>query len=129
MYKSDGQYCRAEKIRHPTWPDIETSILRLDQFQLPFIWLFNSADAAEDALPDFNVIGGNGLYAFDCRAEGREYRYHNPLGGDTEVTLWRRDQGWDCAEKYVCTRLDTVLQAVQYFCTHSTPDPTLSWEE
>ena len=83
MYKSDGQYSRTEKISYPTWLDIETPIRRLDQFQLPFIWLFNSADVAESALPDFNVIGGKGLYAFDCRTEGREYRYHNPLGGES----------------------------------------------
>ncbi len=80
-------------------------------------------------VPDFNVIGGKGLYAFDCRTEDREYRYHNLLGGDTEITLWRSDQGGDCTEKYLCAALDIALQAAQYFCAQGTPDPTLSWEK
>ena len=129
LYESNGHQRRMEKIRYPRWLDIEASIRRLDQYQLPFIWLLNSVDATEDASPDFNVIGGKGLYAFDCRAEGREYRHCNPLGGDQEITIWRSDQGWDCAEKYVCTTLDIVLQAAEYFCAHGTPDPTLPWEE
>ena len=116
-------------IQHPTWADIEEAIRRLDTDCYPYVWLFRAEHAEEDDLADFDVIGGEGVYAFECRLNGIEYSYFDPTHSDEEVPVWRSDQGWQCPEKYVCYDVDTVLKAARYYCEHGVPDPDLIWQE
>ena len=123
------RYLPHATIQHPTWEDIEAAIRRLDKDCYPYVNLFRAEHAEEDDPIDFNVIGGDGEYAFDCRVADTEYRYFDPTQSDKEVAIWLSDQGWQCAETYVCYDVTVVLQATRYYCEHGTPDPSLTWQE
>lgn len=114
-------------MRSASWDDIEVAIRCLDRFNYPFVWLFQSADVEEDALPDFDVMGGKGEYYLDSYADGCFYRYYDPSRGDDVIEIWQSDQGYTPEEKHCCS-LDTVLRATRYFCEHGTLDPDLRWE-
>lgn len=127
VYGQDGRVWWTEGGTAPAWVDIEAAIRRLDRDRFPFIWLFQRVPVEEDALPDFNVIGGEGCYAFDCRVDGVEYRYHEPRHTDGGTVLWRSDQGYVAPAEQVCCDIAMVLQAARYFCAHGAPDPGLPW--
>ena len=128
IYRESGWDWRVEDIRNPTWDDIEGAIRRLDRYRYPFVWLFRAVDAAEDAVPDFTVIGGEGVFAFDCMTDGTTYRYYDPTHGDEDIDIWRSDQGAVFEEKYCCYPIDIVLRATRYFCEHGAQDPGLIWQ-
>jgi hypothetical protein len=128
IYDDKGWPWRTERIRNPTWDDIELAIRRLDRFCYPFVWLFQDVDATEDAPPEFNVLGGEGEYTMDYGPEGTELRYFDPTPGDDEIEVWRSDQGYACQAKYCCPSLDTVLRVTRYFCEHGTFDPSVIWQ-
>jgi hypothetical protein len=128
IYDPSGWDWHTELHVTPTWDDIEVAIRRLDQFQHPFVWLYRSGIIQEDTPYDFNVIGGNSLYAFDGMAKGKSFRYIQPNAGHELVDVWTSDQGFVTEAHYVCRELAIVLQATKYFCEHGEPDPALSWE-
>ena len=128
IYREDGWTWWTEDIPDPTWDDIEASIRRLDRYCHPFVMLFREPYAEEDELPDFNVIGGEGMYALDCMDNHTQYHYYDPTHGDEEIELWLSDQGYATKEKDVCYDINTVLKATRYFCEHALPDPDLTWQ-
>jgi hypothetical protein len=128
IYSPDGSTWRTEEKVHPHWRDIEAAIRRLDQYCYPFIWLYRADHLEENDPYDFDVIGGNDLYALDGIAKGKSFTYVRPDGGAELIRVWRSDQGFETAARYVCQDIDTVLQATKYFCDYGTPDPRLTWE-
>jgi hypothetical protein len=128
MYDEMGLAWRTEDVQNPTWEAIEAAIQRLDRFRYPFFWLFRELDVAADDVPDFTVIGGEGVFAIDCRANDTDYRYFDPTRGDGEIVVWRSDQGAAFEEKYCCFSTATVLQATRFYCEHGAPDLSFTWE-
>ena len=128
VYDRFGMHWHNELRMEPTWDDIKAAIHRLDQFQYPFVWLYRTRMVEEDTPYDFNIIGGNGIYAFDGRLEDKSFLYIQPDAGDDLVHIWTSDQGFEAEERYVCRDLAVVLQATNYFCFYGKPDPTLTWE-
>lgn len=128
IYSESGRYWWSEDFHDPTWDVIETAIRRLDRFQYPFVWLFREVDAAEGEAPDFTIIGGEGVFAIDCLADGTAYRYFDPTHGDDEIDVWLSDQGAAFAETFCCFSMSTALQATHFFCDHGLPDPHLIWQ-
>jgi len=55
----------AERIRKPSWNAMNLATRRLDRFCYPFIWLTQDPDIEEDAILEFNVMGGEGEYTMD----------------------------------------------------------------
>jgi hypothetical protein len=74
IYQDDGWTRRTERFRNPHWDDIDMAIRHLDRFHYPFVWLFRNADVEEDALPEFNVMGGKGEYTMDSRMRQADRR-------------------------------------------------------
>jgi hypothetical protein len=128
IYDQSGWHWRNELYAHPTWAAIERAIRHLDQYRYPFVWLHRASVVEEDTPYDFNIIGGNGIYAFDGIVNNRSFRYIQPDAGSELVDVWTSDQGFETEAYYVCRDLDVVLHATQYFCDHGEPDPTLTWE-
>src|SRR5215469_11223368 len=120
---------RIEDIPDPIWDAIETAIRRLDRFRYPFVWLYRDKDSVADAVPDFAVTGGEGVFAFECIAGGMAYRYVDPDHSDNEIAVWKSDEGAVFAERFCCYSLETVLQATRYFCEHGAPDLRLIWQQ
>jgi hypothetical protein len=117
-----------EEIREPTWADIEAAIRRLDRFHYPFVWLYRSAVAEEDANPEFNVLGGDSEFAMDATTDTTYHRYYDQSRGDEMIKIWRSDQGAAFEKKYCCPSLDVALRATRYFCEHGALDPDLTWQ-
>jgi hypothetical protein len=128
IYNQHGSAWWTELTPDPQWADIEAAITRLDQYCYPFVWLHRSDTVEEDSAYDFDIIGGNGLYAMDGVVDAKGFTYIEPDGGDDIISVWRSDQGFETEAKYVCRDLTIVLRAVKYFCEHGTPEPTLNWE-
>ncbi len=128
-YREDGSQMEPEDIANLTWRQIEESIRRLDRFCYPFVMLYCAENAEEDDLPDFDVIGGESMYAFECRVDCTEYSYVDPSQGEEEMWVWVSDQGAAFPERNICYDIDIVLQATRYYCDHGTPDPKLNWQE
>jgi hypothetical protein len=128
IYEDDGWTWRTERIRNPSWDEVEAAIRRLDRFRYPFVWLFQNADVEDVALPEFNVMGGEGEFALEYGPNGTESCYFDPARGDHEIEIWRSDQGAVREAKYCCPSLDAVLRATRYFCEHGRLDPSLSWQ-
>jgi hypothetical protein len=128
IYDDDGWTWRTEEIREPTWADIEAAIRRLDRFHYPFVWLYRSAVAEEDANPEFNVLGGDGEFAMDTTIATSYHRYYDQSPGDELIEIWCSDQGASFEKKYCCPSLDSVLHATRYFCEHGALHPVLTWQ-
>lgn len=128
IYAEDGWTWRTERIRNPGWNDIEVAIRRLDRVHYPFVWLFQNADADEDALPEFNVMGGTGEFYMDSYTDGSCYRYYDPSRGDGAVEIWQSDQGFTPEKTHCCSSLDTVLRATRYYCDHGALAPDIPWQ-
>jgi hypothetical protein len=128
IYDAAGWKWRTERIRNPSWDDIELAIRCLDRFCYPFIWLWQDPDIDDDAIPEFNVMGGDGEYTMDYGPEGTELRYYDPTRGDEEIKVWQSDQGYVSQAKYCCSSLDIVLRVTRYFAEHGTLDPGVLWQ-
>jgi hypothetical protein len=120
---------RREDIPDPTWDAIETAIRRLERFRYPFVWLYRDKDSVADAVPDFAVTGGEGVFAFECIAGGMAYRYVDPDHGDNDIAVWKSDEGAVFAERFCCFSLEAALQATRYFCEYGAPDLRLIWQQ
>jgi hypothetical protein len=128
IYEDDGWTWRTEEISNPTWEGVEVAIRHLDRFHYPFAWLFRSAAAEPDLLPELNVMGGEGEFYIDSYTGDAYLRYFDPSRGDETIEIWRSDQGYAPEAKYCCSSLETVLRATRYFCEHGTLDPDLIWQ-
>ena len=128
IYDDTGSKWWTERIRKPSWDDIDLAIRRLDRFRYPFIWLFQDPDIEEDAIPEFNVMGGEGEYTMDYGPGGTELHYYDPTRGDEEIEVWRSDQGYMCQARYCCPSRDVVLRVTRYFAEHGTLDPSVTWQ-
>jgi len=110
IYDDDGWTWQTEEIREPTWADIEVAIRRLDRFHYPFVWLYRSDTAGWTAIPDFDVMGGEGESAMEATIDNSYHRYYDQSRGDEMIEIWRSDQGASFEKKYCCPSLDIALQ-------------------
>jgi len=125
---SPDRHWHNELYTQPTWAAIERAIHRLDQYHYPFVWLYRSSIIEEDTPYDFNIIGGNGIYAVGGIVHNKSFRYIQSGASSELVDVWTSDQGFEAEAYYVCRDLEVVLHATQYFCNYGEPDPTLTWE-
>jgi hypothetical protein len=139
LYEDDGWTWRTEEVRQPTWEAVEAATHRLDRFRFPFVWLYLSAERERGhvtndrvlipgSIPDFEVVGGDGEFAMNANLDGRAWRYVDPSRGTAMVPIWRSDQGADFEICYCCPSLETVLQAMRYFCERGALDPSVQWQ-
>ncbi len=110
-YYRDGRHWDTEKIPSPTWGEVESAILRMDNYCYPMVEL-NTTENEEDQ-NIFNICGGAGRWAL-FHMMGT-WQYEEPGGSEEEVRLWESDQGYYCREKNVLTDLARVLRIVRSF--------------
>src|SRR5262245_28227834 len=94
IYDQSGWQWHNQLYLQPTWTVIEIAICRLDQYRYPFICLYRGNVIEEDTPYDFDIIGGNGIYAFDGILNNRSFRYIHPDAGKDLVEVWTSDQGF-----------------------------------
>jgi hypothetical protein len=123
IYPADGSPWFVETKKDPFWRDVDGAIRRLDRVQFPFIYLFRDSDAADDATPDFTVMGGKGVYTFGSK----ELLYCDETNSDTEIRVWMSDQGASFPERYVCDDLEIVLHATRNFFETGFLDSSVTW--
>ena len=124
IYPPDGSPWFTETTKHPSWQDIETAIRRLDRDRFPFIYLFRDPDAADDAVPDFTVMGGQDAYTFGPE----DTLFYDDTHLDSRVDVWLSDQGASFPDWQVCHELDVVLRASQLFSETGQLDSSLTWK-
>jgi hypothetical protein len=134
-YLPDGRPQRREKVRHPSWGQIETAIRRLDRRAHPILILWPTEDEADHQFDEFcdrfEVSGGDGLYWMAGSQDGYlQRRFLNPEGGDRDVEIYGPliEQGFGARERHVCRDLEVVLQAARYYAERGGFDPSVSWE-
>src|SRR5262249_43448892 len=119
------------KVRDPRWADIEEAIRRLDRHRFPFLHLWPCADEnTHDYDHDvFEIMGAEGAFCLQARFAGNFHGgFVYPKGGEEEVAVWTRDQGFAQAERHICRDIEAVLRAAHYYARHGGFDPSLSWE-
>lgn len=110
-YYRDGRHWDDEKIRSPSWQDVEAAIRRMDNYFFPIVQL-NCTEHEEDE-GIFNAIGGDGRWAL-FHMTG-DWQYEDPAGGNGEVRLWESDQGYFCQQRNVLTDVAKVLRITKAF--------------
>ena len=127
-----GRYeASSQDLANPSWDQVETSIRRLDQFKLPFVWLLlGEADdwGAMEKEGYLNIIGGNGIYSVDGPTpfDGRR-RLSVPKHRRESVDVWLSDQGFSTEEVFVCYELETILRIAKHFSLRGRLDPSVEW--
>ena len=107
----DGQYgVKTERLVNPTWKQLEARIHELDRLFRPFLWFYTEPDAEDGDQPNFEIIGGNGVFAIQSRIDGNTWSYYDPSKGDKEVAVWESDQGASVPEKSTCSDVQAVLR-------------------
>ncbi len=129
VYADDGWGAGTERIENPQWSDIESAIRGLNRFTHPFVSVYRCTNPRDDAIPDFEVIGGDGAYAMQGLKNGSAALFFNPGGSNDPVEIWLSDQGTDLPAKNVCRDIEVVLEAARYFFEHGELDPRLQWRE
>jgi hypothetical protein len=124
VYPPDGSRWFIETTEHPSCENIEAALRRLDRDQFPFIYLFQDAEAADDAVPDFTVMGGQGAYTFGPE----DTLFYDETHSDTEIHVWTSDQGASFPDWQVCHDFDIVLRATRLFAETGQLDPTVTWK-
>jgi len=128
-YDDTGWNCQEKRLLEPTWNALESAVRRLNKFQFPFIWFFLSKDAADDALPDFSIMGGEGDYVmstFDSERIDRHIRF--PSHSDKRIDVWLSDQGCDFEEQFVCHDIDFVLDVLRRYADSGQFPSDILWE-
>ncbi len=129
VYPANGGTWKTKRTPNPTLEDIETAVRRLDRFHYPYLYLYHDANAAEDAPPEFTVMGGMGEYTMFSGFNGDELFYYDPGRNDEEIEVWQSDQGFTCAAKNCCNSLVAVIGITRYFCKRGELDPSVAWQE
>ncbi|HEY5706177.1 MAG TPA: hypothetical protein VIS96_11450 [Terrimicrobiaceae bacterium] len=76
-----------EKIRIPTWDDVDVSVHRLDKFRYPWLWLFIIGNNDENAIFDcLTIMCGDGAFWIALvRAKHNQLRLFDPGKVNKEV--------------------------------------------
>ena len=127
-YGEDGRTEESRWLLDPSWEQAENSVKALDRFRRPFVWFYVNRDAADDAVAEFEVVGGDGAYVMvGNQPDGSRLVYLDDSRGGEPVAVWTSDQGADVEAKHVCQDLATVLRTLQFFCDHGRLDPRVTW--
>lgn len=128
-YDDNGWNCRESRFELPAWNQIEEAIRRLNKFQAPFVWFFSSLDAFEDAVPEIEVLGGDGDYVVAVTdSSGSHRRIRFAREGERWIPVWLSDQGCEAHEKFVCHDVDQVLAIIRRFDEFGSIPPDLEFE-
>jgi hypothetical protein len=129
-YQDDGWGCKTIEFRNPSWHEMETAVRRLEKFRYPFIWFYCSGDVSENALPDFEIMGGDGAYVVGAKTPDATDHRVVRFGPKSEkqIDVWLSDQGATFEEGLVCDDVDVVLEMLRQFHDSGTFRPGIEWE-
>jgi hypothetical protein len=115
----DNKPYKEHYILSPKWSDVEKAITQMDDYYYPYIQL-SDIEEKELIYEDNNVLtifGGNNRYALLNANDS--WKYEDPKGEDTEVRLWKSDQGFFCKEKHIASLKKTIELANLFYNTAS----------
>ena len=75
-YDPQGSW-RAVRTPNPAWADVESAIRQMDGDRFPTVCLYLEPDPPEDAVPEFEVLGGHIGYVVTARPEPGEFYYRD----------------------------------------------------
>ncbi len=128
-YDGTGRNCAQSDALDPPWEQIEKVIRRLDKFRFPFVWFFQSERLTENAIPDFEVMGGDGEYSIAGTSRGGKRQwFFDPSHGNDQIDLWLSDQGTSLEANRVCYDVNQVLVAVRCFNESGEFAPEIGWK-
>ena len=125
-YAEDGRSWDSERISRPSFDFIKESILRLDRFIYPFVWLNLSEDDESDQMV---ITGGRGEYHVGIR-EGTYYFEIFDADRTSKIScVWESDQGFETNEFHLINNAKKVLDIARYYFDHNKRDPSVEWVE
>ena len=129
-YEDDGWGCKTIDCTNPSWEEMENAVRRLERFRYPFIWFYRSSSAPENALPDFEVMGGDGAYVVGANTPDATDHRIVRFGSKSakQIDVWLSDQGATFEEGLVCDDVDVVLEMLRRFHESGTFSPEIEWE-
>ena len=114
------QHWYSVEVRLPDWEAVSAAVQRMDDDEYPIVQLsYKDVESCFSDDSSFNIVGGAiaGFAMFEMIAG---WQYEDPRGGDEDVRLWKRDQGYFCQRKNILADLDGVLRIAKvYFDTGS----------
>ena len=123
-YADDGRSWDSEKFSRPAFDAIKESILRLDRFIYPFVFLNLSEDDEGDQM---GITGGRGEYHVEVR-EGKHYFQIFDADRTSKVScVWESDQGFETNEFHLINSANKVLDIAKYYFDHNKRDPSVEW--
>lgn len=125
-YAEDGRSWGSEKISRPSFDFIKESILRLDRFIYPFVWLNLSEDDESDQMI---ITGGRGEYHIEIH-EGNHFFQTIDTERTSKVScVWESDQGFETNEYHLINDANKVLGIAKYYFDNNKRDPSVEWVE
>ena len=115
QYETSNGPWKAIRTSSPPWPAIESAVKQMDGDLFPIVNLFVDVEAASDAVPDFELLGGRVGYFIMARLEGTTLYYRDEHASSEELDVWISDQGFSCPRFMVCPDLEKVLAATRHF--------------
>ena len=113
-YDPQGRW-RTIRTPNPAWADVESAVRRMDGDRFPTVWLYADEEASDDAVPDFELLGGHVGHVVTARPEKGEFYYRDDRAPSQEVQVWLSDQGLSCPGFMVCRDLERVIEATRFF--------------
>lgn len=132
VYGPDGWNPRPERIRNPSWHQIEQAILRLDRFRYPWVWLFlteaETKPDEEELQECLTIMGGREAYFLELNAgEHDQLTLLYPDAPQETVEVWESDQGMSVSAREVTADIDLVLRVAKHFAATGEPLPDAPW--
>ena len=97
IYGPTGQGWESHKVLNPCWDDIENAIVRLDQFEHPFLHMWASPDENQHNYDDSDVLeimGGDGAWWLAGTFDGYfQRRLDYPDNGEDEIVVGEATRG------------------------------------
>jgi len=127
-YDETGWNCQESQIVAPKWEQVESAVRRLEKFRFPFVWFFLSASVPDNAVPDFEIIGGEGDFAVAGSDGGQHRLIRSGVQGNEPIDVWLSDQGTTIAECFVFHDIEAVLLLLRQFAESGGFGPNVSWK-
>jgi hypothetical protein len=130
-YRGSQDWEWSESFPHPSWPDIEAAIRRLDANEYAGIgFVFEGVYDDGGGQPSLHVTGGQGQYLISYSGGGGSqvhYIDRTSVIGQELVGVVRRDQGVWVPADWVCRDLELVVVIARHVAETGRPYPGVAW--
>lgn len=129
-YRGEMDWEWNESFPHPSWPEIEAAIRRLDANEYAALdFVLEGVYDNGGRQPSLHITGGQGQYVVTYSGGGvSSVNYVDPRRAEKElVGVVRRDQGVWVPADWVCTDLELVVTIARHIAETGRPYPGVTW--